>query len=154
MQRYPLHIDGTQRHPRDDRWITSDNPYTGKPWAEIARGNDNDVDEAVRAAHRAFTEGPWSSTTATDRGRVLRDIGDRIAEDADRLARIEVQDNGKLLSEMRGQVDYVPQWFYYYGGLADKIEGTVLPSTRRATSPTPGASPSGSSPSSPRGIRR
>jgi aldehyde dehydrogenase (NAD+) len=84
----------------------------------------------------------------------LRDIGDRIAEDADRLARIEVQDNGKLLSEMRGQVDCVPQWFYYYGGLADKIEGTVLPSTRRATSPTPGASPSGSSPSSPRGIRR
>ncbi|MGV9866271.1 aldehyde dehydrogenase [Rhodococcus koreensis] len=127
MQQYPLHIDGTQRRPREDRWISSDNPYTGTPWAEVARGDDRDVDEAVRAAHRAFTEGPWSTMTATDRGRVLRDLGDRIAQDADRLARIEVQDNGKLLSEMRGQVDYLPQWFYYYGGLADKVEGTVPP---------------------------
>ena len=65
--------------------------------------------------------------TATQRGLLLHRLGDLIARDAKKLAEIEVQDNGKLLAEMHGQLNYVPQWFYYYGGLADKIQGTTLP---------------------------
>ena len=60
-------------------------------------------------------------------GAVLHRLGELIAADAERLAQIESTDNGKLIAEMRGQLNYIPQWFYYFGGLADKIEGRVIP---------------------------
>lgn len=85
------------------------------------------MDRAVSAAHTAFSTGPWSTLNATQRGALLRKFGDLVARDAQRLSEVEVRDNGKLLTEMRGQLDYIPQWFYYYGGLADKIEGAVPP---------------------------
>jgi aldehyde dehydrogenase (NAD+) len=65
--------------------------------------------------------------TATQRGALMRKLGDLIARDAARLAEVEVRDNGKLLAEMLGQLNYIPQWYHYYGGLADKIQGTTLP---------------------------
>jgi len=65
--------------------------------------------------------------TPTQRGAFLRKLGDLVARSADRLAEIEVQDNGKLIAEMRAQLNYVPQWYYYFGGLADKVEGSVIP---------------------------
>src|SRR3546814_17157181 len=68
-----------------------------------------------------------SSDLSTRRGHLLRRFGDLIADNADRLARIEVRDNGKLYAEMKRQVEYIPQYFYYQAGLADKIEGTVIP---------------------------
>jgi hypothetical protein len=64
---------------------------------------------------------------ASERGALLRRLGDVIAENAEKLAELEVLDNGKLRAEMLGQMKYLPQWFYYYGGLADKIEGAVTP---------------------------
>ncbi len=54
-------------------------------------------------------------------------MGDLISREGQRLAEIEVRDNGKLIAEMGGQLRYIPQWFYYFGGLADKVEGKVLP---------------------------
>jgi aldehyde dehydrogenase (NAD+) len=65
--------------------------------------------------------------TASQRGMLVHRLGDLIARDAKKLAEMEVQDNGKLIAEMQGQVNYVPQWYYYFGGLADKIEGSVIP---------------------------
>ena len=65
--------------------------------------------------------------TASERGMLVHKLGDLIARDAKKLAEMEVQDNGKLIAEMQGQVNYVPQWYYYFGGLADKIEGAVIP---------------------------
>lgn len=127
MQDYQLYIGGKSVDPESNRWFESDNPFTGKPWARIAAGTIADVDRAVRAAHEAFVAGPWHNTTATERGRLLCRLGDLVARDAKRLAEIEVRDNGKLFAEMHGQLNYIPQWFYYYGGLADKIEGSVLP---------------------------
>jgi aldehyde dehydrogenase (NAD+) len=62
----------------------------------------------------------------------MRRLGDLIARDAEKLAAIEVQDNGKLISEMAGQLKYTPHWYYYYGGLADKIEGAVIPTDKDA----------------------
>ena len=85
------------------------------------------MDDAVRAAHRALTTGPWARLTATQRGALLRRVGDRITEEAHRLATTEVRDNGKLFAEMSGQTAYLAQWFYYYGGLADKVEGAAIP---------------------------
>ncbi|MEU8691131.1 aldehyde dehydrogenase [Streptomyces sp. NPDC048665] len=127
MQRYELFIDGEHRKPDDGAWFPTDNPYLGRPWAEIAQGTAQDVDDAVRAAHRALHTGPWAELTASARGALLRRLGDTIAANAPELAEVEVRDNGKLFTEMHGQVAYVPQWFHYYGGLADKVEGTVPP---------------------------
>jgi len=72
-------------------------------------------------------DGPWAKMTPSARGKVLRRIGDLVAANAKRLAEIEVKDNGKLFSEMLGQLQYIPEWWWYYGGLADKIEGTLVP---------------------------
>jgi aldehyde dehydrogenase (NAD+) len=113
--------------PQGGTWFETQNPYTAQTWAEIPRGNEQDVDRAVRAAHAALTEGPWAEMSATQRGLLLHRLGDLIARDARKLAETEVRDNGKLLAEMLGQLNYIPQWYYYYGGLADKIQGTVLP---------------------------
>lgn len=108
-------------------FFESFDPFTGKPWARIPRGEAADVDATVAAAKAAFRGGPWRAMTASARGRLLVKLADIIEAEADRLAVIEVNDNGKLLAEMSAQVKYLPQWFRYYGGLADKIEGGVLP---------------------------
>jgi aldehyde dehydrogenase (NAD+) len=68
----------------------------------------------------------------TQRGALLRKVGDLIARDAERLGELEVRDNGKLISEMVGQLRYAPQWSYYFGGLADKVEGSVIETDKPA----------------------
>ena len=127
MKRYRLYIDGQEHDPVAGNWFETQNPYTGEAWAEIPKGDAHDVDAAVQAAHRALTTGPWPELTATQRGALMRKLGDLIARDAAKLAATEVRDNGKLIAEMQGQLNYLPQWFYYYGGLADKIQGSTLP---------------------------
>jgi aldehyde dehydrogenase (NAD+) len=127
MKRYQLRIAGKACDPQGQAWFETQNPYTGEAWAQIPRGEARDVDAAVRAAHEALTAGPWSEMTATQRGALMRKLGDLIARDASKLAATEVRDNGKLLAEMQGQLNYIPQWFYYYGGLADKVQGSTLP---------------------------
>lgn len=131
MQQYPMFIDGHDHQPIGGEWFPTDNPYLGEPWARIAKGGADDVDVAVRAAHRASTSGPWPELTASGRGALLRRLGDTLAEHAHQLAELEVRDNGKLFAEMYGQLSYLPQWFYYYGGLADKVEGSVLPMDKK-----------------------
>ena len=127
MQRYHMYIDGKYVDSASGKWFDSYNPFTGEPWAQIAQGNAEDADRAVRAAHRAFTEGPWPQLNASQRGVLLHKLGDLVARDARKLAEIEVRDNGKLIAEMQGQLNYIPQWYYYFGGLADKIQGAVIP---------------------------
>ena len=124
---YRHFIDGAEVDPAAGGWLDSMDPYRNAVWARIARGTADDVDRAVAAAKRAMTAGPWASMSASDRGKIMRRIGDLVAENAERLARIEVRDNGKLLTEMLGQVRYHPEWWYYFAGLADKIEGGVVP---------------------------
>ncbi|MBE0615253.1 MAG: aldehyde dehydrogenase [Burkholderiales bacterium] len=127
MRKYQLYIDGTYADAASGKWFDSYNPYSGEPWAQIAQGGAEDADRAVRAAHRAFTEGPWPQLSASQRGLLLHKLGDLVARDAKKLAEAEVRDNGKLIAEMQAQLNYIPQWYYYFGGLADKIQGTVIP---------------------------
>lgn len=103
------------------------NPYTGEVWAEVPRAGAADADAAVAAADRAFRATDWRGLTATQRGRMLSGFGDLLAGHALKLAAIEVRDNGKLHAEVLNQCRYMTQWFHYYGGLADKIEGAVPP---------------------------
>jgi aldehyde dehydrogenase (NAD+) len=87
----------------------------------------------VRAAHAAFTSGEWPRLTASKRGALLRRLGDLVAEHSTFLAEIEVRDNGKLIAEMNTTTAYMAQWYHYYGGLADKIEGAVIPTDKADT---------------------
>jgi len=127
---YKLYIDGAPTEPASGDYFESDNPYLGTPWALIPRGTAQDVDRAVRAAHRAFTTGEWPRMTPTRRGMLLRRLGELVTEHAARLAEIDVRDNGKLYAEMFAHTSYMAQWYHYYGGLADKIEGAVVPADK------------------------
>jgi acyl-CoA reductase-like NAD-dependent aldehyde dehydrogenase len=123
-------IGGERVAAASGQWVESFNPYTGKPWALIPRGAAADVERAVAAAHTAFRGREWRGLTATARGKLLYKLADLISARAHELATIETTDNGKLILEMRAQLRYLPEWFRYYGGLADKLEGRVIPIDR------------------------
>src|SRR5687768_9398685 len=133
LVKYQMYVDGRWTDGASREYFESDDPYRGKPWALIPRGSADDVDRAVRAAYRAFTSGDWPKLTASRRGALLRRLGDLLTEGSKTLADVEVRDNGKLYAEMSAQTAYMAQWYYYYGGLADKIEGAVLPSDKAET---------------------
>ncbi|MGA7323945.1 MAG: aldehyde dehydrogenase [Rhodomicrobium sp.] len=130
MKRYQTYIDGKWTDAQSGKFFESFDPYTGEPWALIPECNSEDCNIAVEAASRAFETGPWPSLTPTARGKILRKIAGLIETHAEHLAQTEVRDNGKLISEMQAQTKYLPEWFYYYGGLADKIQGAVVPVDR------------------------
>ncbi|MFM0554669.1 aldehyde dehydrogenase [Paraburkholderia sediminicola] len=127
MKKYQLWIDGKPENPATGEWVDTVNPYSGEPWAQIPRGTAADSARAVEAARRAMDVGPWGKMTATERGKVMRRIGDLIVQHAGNLAEIETRDNGKVLTETQGQLKTIPEYWYYYGGLADKIEGAIMP---------------------------
>lgn len=127
METFGHFIDGAYVDPLGGRWFDSANPYTGENWARIPQGCARDVDRAVNAASLALREGAWATMSASARGRLLVRLAELIATNAESLAATEVRDNGKLLAEMLGQLRYIPEWWRYFGGLADKIEGSVPP---------------------------
>jgi len=126
IKTYRMFINGEWVDAADGGAFDTSEPYTRKVWARIPRARKADADRAVHAAAAAL-DGPWGKLTASARGLLMFRVADLIARDAEKLARIETRDNGKLISEMRAQVGYLPQYFRYFGGLADKIEGAVLP---------------------------
>ncbi|CAM4104600.1 aldehyde dehydrogenase [Bordetella tumulicola] len=122
-------IAGQQIPSQSGRTFTSINPANGQEWGTFAESGSEDVNAAVQAAREAL-EGPWGKLSATRRGRLLMAWGDKIAGQADAIARMESAQNGKLLAEMKAQATVVKEWLYYFGGLADKIEGRVIPLER------------------------
>jgi aldehyde dehydrogenase (NAD+) len=130
LKHYGHYINGREVAPADGAYFPTDNPYDGKPWAQIARGRAPDVEAAVGAARRAFTSGAWPELTATERGKLLHAMGDQIAANAEHLAETERRDNGKLKAEVLKQIRYMAEYFYYYAGMADKIEGKVIPTDK------------------------
>ena len=132
MQTYQNHIAGADVPAADGRTFTAFNPTTGGVWGTFALAGASDVDRAVKAASDAFRTGPWGKLSPTRRGRLLMKWGEVIAEHADRIATIETEQNGKLFAEMRAQARIAQDWLYYFGGLADKIEGTVIPLDRQS----------------------
>ena len=127
VQAYRMLIDGAWVDASDGKSFTSTNPATSKVWASVPEATEADVDAAVRAADRAFREGPWARMSPTGRGRHLRRLADLLAEKSEHLGRIESIDTGKLLKETRWQAKYVAEFFHFYAGCADKISGETLP---------------------------
>jgi aldehyde dehydrogenase (NAD+) len=130
LKDYQTFIDGKWCDAASGKKFQTFDPYTAEPWALIPECDKADVDRACEAAYRAFDKGPWAAMTQTARGKVLRRIAGLIEQHAEHLAQVEVRDNGKLISEMLAQLKYLPEWYYYYGGLADKIQGAVVPVDR------------------------
>lgn len=126
MRTYGYVVDGVERPAASGKTFASISPISGKAWAEIAQCNAKDVNAAVEAA-KTCSEAVWSRISPTERGKHLQRFADIIARNAGRIAETESRDNGKLLKETSGQLGIVPDWFRYFGGLADKIEGSVVP---------------------------
>ncbi|HEY1639254.1 MAG TPA: aldehyde dehydrogenase [Streptosporangiaceae bacterium] len=123
---YQLVIDGRPAEAASGQRYESVDPFLGAGWATAADGDGRDVDLAVAAARQALA-GPWGQLTGFGRARLMRRLADIIARDAGQLAEVETRDTGKLLREMRGQLEVIPEWFHYFAGLADKLEGTTIP---------------------------
>jgi aldehyde dehydrogenase (NAD+) len=126
---FELLIGGEPASAASGATYDSVDPYTGLPWARVPDGAAADVDRAVAAA-RAALNGPWGQLTATARGKLLWRLGEVIAREAENLADLEVRDGGKLVREMVGQMRSLPDYYFYYAGLADKLQGEVLPTDK------------------------
>ncbi|HVE32581.1 MAG TPA: aldehyde dehydrogenase family protein [Gemmatimonadaceae bacterium] len=127
MNDYRLYIDGAFRDARSTRWIDVINPATQQVIARVPDGDASDVDDAVRAARRAFESGPWRDITAQERGRILFRLAQIVRDHAAEWAELETINNGKPIVESELDIADVATCFEYYGGLATKINGDVIP---------------------------
>ena len=125
MEKFKHYING--KFSAGEDYFESLNPANGKPWAKFPAANKEESNMAIESAHDALYKGPWNEYTATERGKLLHKLGDLISEHADELGELETRDSGKLAVETRSQSRYVADYYYYYAGLADKIQGEVLP---------------------------
>ena len=122
-----LFINGQWCEAASGRTFETPNPATGETLARVAEGGAEDIDRAVRAARRAFEEGPWGRMTPSDRGRIIWRIGDLILEHADELAQLESLDNGKPFAVAQAaDVPLAADLFHYMAGWATKIEGNSI----------------------------
>ncbi|MDQ2959580.1 MAG: aldehyde dehydrogenase family protein, partial [Candidatus Dormibacteraeota bacterium] len=125
-----LLIDGEFEPAASGKTFDTLNPATGEVLVSVAEGDAQDIDRAVRAARRAFEDGPWRHMTPSERGRIIHRIGDLIMENADELAELDCLDNGKPLSIARGaDTPLAADLFWYMAGWATKLKGgTINPS--------------------------
>ena len=126
MHAYRMLIDGEWVEARSGRTFEVMNPATAEPMATVPDAGAEDVDRAVKAARRAF-DGGWRDATAQERGRVLFRLADAVRREAKRLATLETLNSGKPLAESEFDINDAATCFEYYGGLATKIHGEVLP---------------------------
>jgi len=128
LKTYHYFAAGRWHEPTSGHWIDSENPATGEVWARIPDCNEEDVHRAVKAARCCYDEGPWGRMQAAERGRLLTRIGDVIAKNAGRLGEVETRDNGKLPKNITPSLkSWQTDSFYYYAGMCDKFEGSLLP---------------------------
>jgi aldehyde dehydrogenase (NAD+) len=121
-----LFIGGKWQRAQDGESIEVVSPVDGKPFDSIARGRAPDVDRAVLAAQAAL-EGEWGRLTATERGRILAKLGQKVADNAEELAILEARDTGKPMTTARNDIQILARYFEFYGAAADKLHGQVIP---------------------------
>ncbi|EQB3342651.1 TPA: (Z)-2-((N-methylformamido)methylene)-5-hydroxybutyrolactone dehydrogenase [Acinetobacter baumannii] len=103
------------------------NPATGEVWAHMPEARTDEVNRAVQAASQALKAPEWAGLTASQRGKLLYKLADLIEKAAPQLAQIETSDTGKIIRETSSQIAYVAEYYRYYAGIADKLEGSFLP---------------------------
>lgn len=125
--RYGLYVGGKWVTPSDARFIGVENPHTGEVWAEVVAASTHDVNQAVLEARRAFDNPPWRGMSGSARGKLMWGFAGLLEQKAEELARLETMCNGKVIRETLAQMKSFSKWFYYFGGMADKIHGEVVP---------------------------
>ena len=127
LPHYKLFIDGEWVEGAANKQMPTINPATGDAWATFACAEPEDVERAVKAARRSLSDPQWAGITPSERGVLLNRLADLLAEHSEALGAVETSDSGKLAAETQSQARYVAQYYRYYAGLADKIEGHTLP---------------------------
>ena len=128
MKTYQYYAGGNWHDPASGQWIDSENPALGEVWARVPECNADDIDRAVQAARGCYYHGPWGCMQPAERGRVITRIGDVITKHAERLGKVETRDNGKLPKNITPSLkSWQTDSFYYYAGMCDKFEGSLLP---------------------------
>ncbi|MFT4607241.1 MAG: acyl-CoA reductase-like NAD-dependent aldehyde dehydrogenase [Urechidicola sp.] len=125
MQQFQQYIDGVFSDGASQ--FSSVDPANGQPWALMPEAKADDVNAAVEAADRALYSTDWAGLTATARGKLLYKLASLVEANAAKLAELETRDTGKIIRETSAQIAYVAEFYRYYAGLADKIEGKHLP---------------------------
>ena len=126
IQNFKMYINGEWVNSSSGKEIKTLNPETNEVWATVPEANEEDVNKAVQAAQKAF-DGSWSKLHPKERAKFLRNLGDQLRKNAEHLGKIETIDTGKLYKEIKSQAVYIAEYYDYYAGLADKVEGTVVP---------------------------
>lgn len=129
-QVFPLLIDGEWRMPRAGATFSARDPYLASDWGVIADGQGADVDAAVAAAQRAFSDGRWSGRLAAERARCLFRLADAIEREAETLVQQQIFENGKLIAEMRPGMAAVAADCRFFAGLAETHGGATVPAPR------------------------
>lgn len=117
-----LYIDGAYVACASGEMFDVIDPSDRSVFRRVPAGNAEDIDKAVKAARRAFDEGPWPRMSGAERAAVLRRMGDEIAARTDEIARIEVQDNGKPLPEAVWDIEDTAGVFHFYADLAERFD--------------------------------
>lgn len=126
LKEYKMFIDGEWVDAENKKTFESLNPENNEPWAVVPEASAKDVDKAVQSAQKAF-EGEWPKLFPKERAKYLRAIANQLRKNAELLGKIETIDTGKLFRETKTQANYIAEYYDYFAGLADKVEGTVLP---------------------------
>ena len=126
IQNFKMYINGEWVESSSGKKIETLNPENNEVWATVPEANAKDVDQAVQAAQNAF-ENTWSKLHPRERAKYLRLIGEQLRTNAEQLGKIETIDTGKLYKETKTQANYIAEYYDYFAGLADKVEGTVVP---------------------------
>jgi len=126
IQNFKMFIDGEWVNSESGKKIETLNPENNEVWATVPEASAKDVDKAVKAAQKAF-ENSWSNLHPRERAKYLRSLADQLRENAEHLGTIETKDTGKIFRETKTQADYIAEYYDYFAGLADKVEGTVVP---------------------------
>jgi betaine-aldehyde dehydrogenase len=127
VRTYSLYVNGKLADSASNETVDVIDPSTTEVIARTPAAGAADVDRAVKAALLAFDEGPWREATAQDRGRVLFKLAEVVRQRAGELAELETRNTGKPIVESEYDIEDVATCFEYYGGLATKIHGDVLP---------------------------
>jgi len=122
---YGFFVDGDVHDPLDGNRFTVVNPSTEEELVEVYAGTSEDVDRAVESAGEALSE--WRSTDATERGRILDRVADAIRENDETLSIIEALESGKPYTQAIGSIEQCIDYFRYFAGLADKVQGDTIP---------------------------
>ena len=126
IQDFKMFIDGEWVESSSNKKIETLNPENNEVWATVPEANEEDVNKAVIAAQKAF-ETNWGNLHPAERAKYLRAIADELRKNAEHLGKIETIDTGKLNRETKTQANYIAEYYDYFAGLADKVEGTVVP---------------------------